>query len=198
VSTVPTASMAAFAVKLKLEAESGMRMMVVIQSNETALAIQRDLSDEVLAITGQDCVVLRDPVGPRVVERLVSETKATVPVMVLGFGAFAVADWIQLDELRSRFERSGPLLFVVTKQEADALVRHAPNFASWFSGAVHLVANEHELSVAERNERVKELERRTGKTSEEVVAAAGRDELPRDPEYAEWLVLLGRSDLIGR
>jgi hypothetical protein len=29
-----------------------------------------------------------------------------------------------------------------------------------------------------------------------VIAAAAEQTLPRDPEFAEWLVLLGRGDLL--
>jgi hypothetical protein len=33
-------------------------------------------------------------------------------------------------------------------------------------------------------------------TDDEVIAAARSGALPRDPEYAEWLVLVGQGDLL--
>jgi hypothetical protein len=47
-------------------------------------------------------------------------------------------------------------------------------------------------------QRLEALPQFTGKTDLDVMHLAGTGQLPTDPEYGEWLVLLGRGDLIER
>ena len=52
------------------------------------------------------------------------------------------------------------------------------------------------MTEAERQERLKELSKHFGLTGEEVVRKAEAGELPHEPEFVEWLVLLNRGDLV--
>ena len=69
--------------------------------------------------------------------------------------------------------------------------------ASFFGGSVwQLEPETGELSEPERVARVKALEAWAGMSSDEMMARAERKELPPEPEYAEWLVLVHRSELL--
>ena len=52
------------------------------------------------------------------------------------------------------------------------------------------------MTEEERQERLKELSEHFGLTAEEVVQKAEARELPHEPEFVEWLVLLDRGDLV--
>lgn len=49
---------------------------------------------------------------------------------------------------------------------------------------------------AVRAQRLEALRGWAARSDADVVRAAEQGTLPRDPEYAEWLVLLGRGDLL--
>ena len=53
------------------------------------------------------------------------------------------------------------------------------------------------LTPEERQARLASLREWSGMTDEEVIARAARGELSPDPQYALWLVLLNRGDLLG-
>jgi hypothetical protein len=54
------------------------------------------------------------------------------------------------------------------------------------------------LTESESQQRLAALQQSTGKTDAEVIRLAEAGQLPRDPEYGEWLVLLDRGDLLER
>lgn len=76
------------------------------------------------------------------------------------------------------------------------LMRVAPNLASWLGGLVFSHEDPDALARAQIGPRLDALHAWSGKSDAEVVEEAEQGRLPRDPEYAEWLVLLGRGDLL--
>jgi len=54
------------------------------------------------------------------------------------------------------------------------------------------------LTTEECDERIDALQEYLGKTNDEVITLAENRQLPTDPEYAEWLILLNRGDLLER
>jgi hypothetical protein len=71
--------------------------------------------------------------------------------------------------------------------------------SSWIGSRVYdLELGLEILTEAESQQRLEALEQFTGKTDEEVICLAETGQLPTDPEYGEWLVLLGRGDLLER
>ena len=60
---------------------------------------------------------------------------------------------------------------------------------------VYLGTSEFAATVLERLESLRQW---SGMTDEEVITRAEQGTLPGDPPYAEWLVLLGRGDLLGK
>lgn len=73
----------------------------------------------------------------------------------------------------------------------------SPHLASWLTSSVSFLDPNFEgLSEAERAERLSGLRTEMGLTDTEVVERAATGSLARDPLFAEWLVLLGRGDLL--
>ena len=77
------------------------------------------------------------------------------------------------------------------------LANFAPNIRSLVGSDYFLAGPDGGIMTeAERQERLKDLSEHFGFSGEEAVRKAQVGELPHEPEYAEWLVLLGRGDLL--
>jgi hypothetical protein len=130
---------------------------------------------------------------------LVHEAGEAGTVVSAGFEGFGDEEWRHLDLLRSQLVRDEPVVLVLSTPAFERLMRNAPNVASLLGGAVWTLDPEAELLTDEEKEqRLQALRAWSGLSDDEMIARRERGELPRDPEYAEWLVLLGRGDLVAR
>ena len=109
-------------------------------------------------------------------------------------------EWKTFDALRSRLDKgSKGGLLVISEQANYLMVHNAPNFVSWLGARIYYLQKDAEiLSDEECDRRIAALQEWTGKTNEEVIALAENRQLPTDPEYGEWLILLNRGDLLER
>lgn len=120
-------------------------------------------------------------------------------MVVLGAAMFPDEDWRRLDANRTRLVRGDITVLILDEIGAGRLENLAPNLASWVGGRVWRIADdaaEPELSRSEIDQRLATLEAWAGHSGGEVIRLAEAGQLPRDPEYAEWLILLGRGDLL--
>lgn len=132
---------------------------------------------------------------------LVDDLKACVaPTCIVAFAPnFDASELRHLDLLRSQLERDGTVVLVLTTAAMENLTDAAPNLASWLGGSVwELQPDTDLLSPDEVEQRLQALRSSTSLSDEDVLGQAERGELPADPEFAEWLVLLGRGDLVPR
>ena len=90
-------------------------------------------------------------------------------------------------------------LLVISEQANYLMVHNTPNFVSWLGARIYYLQKDAEiLSDEECDCRLAALQEWTGKTNKEVIALAENRQLPTDPEYGEWLILLNRGDLLER
>jgi hypothetical protein len=154
-----------------------------------------ELEDELRALASDTAVVR---ISPRNGEQLVTDLATTaVEIVVVDARTFSVHEWAQIDRRRSAIAHRGVLVFVTTPASFDDLMRYAPNLASWLGGEVFAFPNNEAAVAAHRERRLAALRAWSSKTDEEILEAARTGTLPRDPEYAEWLVLLGHGELLG-
>ncbi len=122
-----------------------------------------------------------------------------------GFDRFDEAAWAKLDRDRTRLERSPArstdlesaiVVLVLSEQAYGTLQACAPNLASWIGGSVFGLEPEGGLSTVDREARLEELRRWGSMTDDEMIRNARAGTLRPDPYFAEWLVLLGRGDLL--
>ncbi|MCA2952163.1 MAG: ABC transporter permease [Pseudanabaena sp.] len=109
-------------------------------------------------------------------------------------------EWKIFDALRSRLDKGnkGGLL-VLSEQANNLMIHNAPNFVSWLGARIYYLHKDAEiLSDEECDRRLATLQEWTGKTNDDVIALAENRQLPTDPEYGEWLILLNRGDLLER
>lgn len=158
-----------------------------------------DIIDELcheLRVQGEDLAVVKLPAA-RDATHLVAEVQQNPKgVAVVDVSALAESDWRALDVQRSRLTRHGVTIWILTQEDLDRIQQCAPNLSSWLGGNVAEHRDDTAEAEAFREGRLEALRAWSGKTDDEVCREAAARTLPRDPEYAEWLVLLGRGDLL--
>jgi hypothetical protein len=134
------------------------------------------------------------------IEALIDAVRSSESYILLWqFDIWQTEQWQQFDYARSRFSHDKGGLLLLTPHSAAQFQTYAPNFASWIGSRVYEIQLGLEiLTEAESQERLKALQQFTKKTDAEVIHLAETGQLPTDPEYGEWLVLLGRGDLLER
>jgi|ERR1044071_6365237 hypothetical protein len=154
-----------------------------------------ELGEELAALDPAIRIAVLD--GARNGSLLLEQMDVSDEMILVNAGSYHEDDWSLLDRQRSSLAHSGVMVFVTTRNSFEHLMRVAPNLASWLGALVFQHAREdaHLLDEA-RVRRLSALRSWAGQTDEEVVLAASQGRLPADPEYAEWLVLLGRGDLL--
>ena len=119
------------------------------------------------------------------------------PILVLsGMDGWTVSDWRRLDVLRDALPRTHVVMLVLSANAWSHLTSEAPHLASWVSGAWAVDTEGQRLSEEDRAMRLVALREQYGWEDEAVVAMATAGTLPAEPDLAEWLVLLGRGDLV--
>jgi len=194
VQSVPDASAAELALRSVALRGTAVYGAYLAGSEEIEAAIE-ELEQELAALDpGVQIATLR----PRDGEQLITDLATTTAELVLvDARSFAAPDWALLDRRRSSLEHRGVLIFVTTHTSFDELMRSAPNLASWLGAQVFAYAREGAGVEAARARRLAALRTWASKSDADVIREAEEGTLPRDPEYAEWLVLLGRGDLLG-
>jgi hypothetical protein len=170
--------------------------LVVEPGSQVAIAAE-ELAHEMESLG--DVTVERVP-GARdsldLIERVAS---ARGPLVVAGLDTWEPSEWAHLDQLRSRLARDERTALVVSRPSFEAIMGHAPNFSSWLGASVwSYKPHASELTDDERERRLEALRAWSKLTDADVLARAESGELPPEPEYAEWLVLLRRGDLLER
>jgi hypothetical protein len=110
------------------------------------------------------------------------------------------SDWTDFDGFRKQLDRGkqGGALFL-TKNSVVQMLHFAPNFTSWVGYKLYKVSlDSYLLTEDERQSKLVGLREWSGLSDDEIVQQAEHHQLPSDPVYAEWLILLDRGDLIER
>lgn len=120
-------------------------------------------------------------------------------LLLCAFESWTCEDWYRLDACRSNLVKPRGGMLVLSSTSAKMMLNCAPNFYSWVGSRVYALAKDSELLTdPERELRLSALREWAGLSDTEVIASAESHQLPLTPEYGEWLVLLGRGDLIER
>lgn len=116
-----------------------------------------------------------------------------------GLESFSDVDWRSVDLMRSGLEGARTVVLLMSPKQLDLVAGCAPNLASWLTGGIwRLDEDIEQLSATERAGRLETLRTSTGMSDEDIIKAAQDGALSREPQFTEWLLLLGRSDLIER
>lgn len=118
--------------------------------------------------------------------------------VVLFAGAdLEAGEWSSLDTMRSALERTGPVVLWIAPDAVAHLSEHAPNIRSFIGSSIFLAGPEPGIMTdTERESRLEELREHYQLSDQEIVRRAKAHELSPEPHFVEWLVLLGRGDLV--
>ena len=129
------------------------------------------------------------------IERL--RTAANLVMLIDGLGSWTDAQFGSLDVNRSRLDTGGFLLFRVDLKTAGRFLDSAPNIRSFIGTNIFQIAPDPSLMNPEEiAERLDQLRTYYRLSDTQVIERAANGALPADPEFVEWLVLLGRSELV--
>jgi len=155
----------------------------------------RELEEEFCALDPDAAIArISPPDGAQLVADLAA---AAAEILLVDARSFSTQDWALLDRRRASIAHRGLLVFVTTPASFDELMRTAPNLASWLGGQVFAYPRDESVVAAHRERRLAALRTWASSSDDEIVEAARAGSLPPDPEYAEWLVLLGHGELLG-
>jgi hypothetical protein len=170
---------------------------LVVEPGVDVAPAAEELAEEMEALG--DCSVER-VLDARDAEDLAARLSAThSPAVASGLEGWSAAEWAHFDRLRSRFTRDERTALVLGRAAFERLMQEAPNFSSWLGASIATYQPDASiLDEEERRRRLEALRAWSSLSDEEVIARASAGTLPPDPEFAEWLVLLRRGDLLGR
>jgi hypothetical protein len=112
-------------------------------------------------------------------------------------GQLSAESWAALDLMRSAMERSGPIVLCVPPDDIPKISEFAPNIRSFIGSSVFNSGSDGGLmTLEERKTRLDELVQHYGLSNEEFIQKVIAGQRGSDPHLIEWLVLLGRGDLV--
>ncbi|HEX7837637.1 MAG TPA: hypothetical protein VF469_09255 [Kofleriaceae bacterium] len=152
-----------------------------------------DLGEE---LSSFDPAVATAALRPATGAQLIRDLAGTGDAVLIDAASFGRLDWSLVDRRRSSLSRGGMLVLVTTPDGFGQLMQAAPNLASWLGALAFQYEDPSAWEADLRARRLAALRSWAGRSDEDVVRAASQGRLPADPEYAEWLVLLGHGDLI--
>jgi len=170
---------------------------VLVVKSEDMIFTVSDLEDTLEIFIESPIAVISGENGARELIKQV-ETSAQEYLLLWQLEAWKLVDWQSFDGFRSRLDKGkkGGLI-LLTEQSTHSLMRYCPNFASWLGAKVFDFEKDAELLTKEEtNLRLDALQKWAKLSSDQVIKMAEKRQLPHDPEYAEWLILLNRGDLL--
>jgi hypothetical protein len=168
----------------------------IIPQNQQNDAIE-ELEESIPIFLEEPVKVISADIG---LKKLVEEIGASDDCILLWrFETWTDQDWKALDGDRTRLIRDNGGLFLLTPETSESFQRYAPHFSSFIGARVSPIELGTEiLTEVEREQRLEALQLSLGKTNDEVIHLAEAGELPSDPVYGEWLILLDRGEFVGK
>ncbi len=118
-------------------------------------------------------------------------------VILLGFEGRSKEFWAALDINRSALERLGALFFWLSSGSLSDLCQYAPNIKSYIGTAIFpFTGTKGALTPDARKQRLQELALKFKMRDAEIIEKAKNGKIEPEPEFVEWLLLLGRGDLV--
>lgn len=192
-ATLAPINLSEFAARVALHGDKAGSIFALIAD---APGSAEELQDELNVFSEQPVRVLAAAkTAEATIHALIGATETLT--ILSGLHVFTAVDWTEFDQLRNRLLQAGTTVMVMPLKTLGLLQDLAPNLSSWLGGRVwRWDESAAALSPQEIEARLMKLRAWSGKSDDEVVALAKRGALPAEPEYAEWLVLLGQGGLL--
>jgi hypothetical protein len=160
--------------------------------------VVRNISREVETASGKVASLIDASAGALALIRQARDVDGGA-LILSGFERLSDEEWRHIDLLRSQLTRDEPVVLVLSMHAFERLMRCAPNLASTLGGAVFGLDEEADYFTQEENEeQLRVLREWSGLSDAEMIARVERGAIRLEPRHAQWLVLLGRGDLLDR
>ena len=178
--------------------DSNIWMVLVVDINDLESTVA-DLQDTIEIFSECSTGTISGEFGARSLINQISEASEEY-LLLWQLDNWDNNEWKIFDALRSRLDKGNKGGLLVISEQANYLMIHnAPSFVSWLGARIYYLQKDSEILTDEEcDRRLAALQEWTGKTNEEVISLAENRQLPTDPEYGEWLILLDRGDLLAR
>lgn len=114
-----------------------------------------------------------------------------------GFSGWSEGLFASLDVNRSGLENGSFLVFSLDLKTAGRFLDSAPNIRSYLGSNIFVSAPDPSSMTSEEvAERLAQLRTYYGLGDADVIERAANRDLPSEPHFIEWLILLGRSELV--
>jgi hypothetical protein len=186
----------AFEIGRRLEIRGSSAWFVVLRPAEEADTLANFVAD-LSAVLDQPVRVIHG-LGSSY-EKLRSELNEPVAdtVLIPDLDQADAERWRALDVNRSAWLREGAVVLWLSAAGVSNLCSYAPNLRSFVGGSIFNLGPEGgAMTAAERDQQIADLESHFEMSSAEVIKQAESGVLPSEPHFVEWLVLLGRGDLV--
>jgi hypothetical protein len=186
----------AFEIGRRLEIRGSYAWFVVLRPAEDEDALANFVADLSAVLERPLRIVASADSSIEKLHNDLSETWAE-PVLMADLDQADPERWSALDVNRSALSREGAIVLWLSAAGVANLCSYAPNLRSFVGGSIfNLGTDGGAMTTAERNQRIADLESHFAMTSADVVKLAKSGSLPTEPHFVEWLVLLGRGDLV--
>jgi hypothetical protein len=187
----------AFEISRRVEIRDAYVWFVVLKPAEETERSLQDFVAELSAVLDQPVRTVRGMVVPFEKLRLELHRPADDPIVIPDLDQADADRWRALDVNRSGYLRRGPVVLWLSSAGLARLCEFAPNLRSFIGGSIFYLGPFGESMTAEEClRRISELESHFQMTSRDVILRAESGTLPTEPHFVEWLVLLGRGDLV--
>lgn len=153
------------------------------------------LVDEIAPLLDAPVALVRVGSAQMLIEHVQANQQSAL--VIVGLDGFDADEWRRLDVNRSNLMRTLPAVLILDEARVSIMLEHAPNLWSWLGGAAWRAIPETGLDDEQRAQRLSALREHFGFDDAELVRRAEAGILEPEPDLAEWLVLIGRGDLIG-
>ena len=187
----------AYQIARGLEVRGTDAWFVVLRPAENPEVALQDFQDELLVYLNAPVRII-DATSASVADlRQQLRTRPDNAVVLVGLDGWNQDSWTSLDINRDGMVRAGALIFWLSPAGVLGLCQYAPNIRSFVGGSIfELGPDEGVMSEGERQRRLEALAEHYQLSNEQVIQMAQAETLPPEPEFVEWLVLLGRGDLL--
>lgn len=192
-TTTPVSHVARLAA-LRSPGQSQLCLLIAPQTDRTV----EDLRDEIDADTGESlaCVDVTALSAEALIGQLTSVHEPGI--VVSGFESWTDEQFIWLDIKRGQLETDHFVILKMNLETASRFLRSAPNIRSYVASNIFFVAPDTSgMSLEEVDRRLDQLRSHFQMSDDELIKGLSDGTKQFEPEFAEWLILLGRTNFVG-
>ena len=186
--------------RIELRPPDSNSWMVLVTMTDDIKSIIDELQDSVEIFGECETVTISGEYGARNLFKCIKDASQEY-FLLHQFELWDSNEWKIFDAFRTQLvdKNTNGGLVVLSEQSSHLMFSNAPHFVSFVGSRLYYLDKDSNVLTPEECEhRLSALQDWSGQTNEDVIALAENRQLPTDPEYGEWLILLDRGDLLER